>query len=314
MMTGTSLCARILLMTSVPSSLGSMISSTIRCGSKVLNASRAASPSPATWTWKPSRSRACVSIFWSEGSSSTRRILRVTPCRSCTIPTNPSFHPTEPTIACPYSNMTGWGAFPLRRLLRQRRGALPRGLGDALGHLQEIPRLPQLHGLDPRRATPEICGDDSCLVGTLFAGSRPVRRGPCQRLAGEAVQALRVSGLEAAVGDQAPRLQDKDLYHTRLRRRGDDSLHSLGAYHGPGQPHPLYAGDEIPEPGRRLELESRRQPLPLHDKRPEVLLPALAAQQCDDLVHDFAAVLLLAHAHARRAAAHLAVEAGLAIT
>src|SRR5829696_5098834 len=206
------------------------------------------------------------------------------------------------------------GRLPLRRLLRQRRSALPPGPGDALSHLQEIPRLPQLHGLDHRGATPEVGSDDSCLVGTLFAGSRPVRRRPCQRLAGEAGQALRVFGLEAAVGDQTPRLQDKDLYHTRLRRRGDDGLHSLGAYHGPGQPHPLYAGDEIPEPGRRFELEPRRQPLPLRDERPEVLFPALTAQQCDDLVHDFAAVLLLAHAQARRAAAHLAVEAGLAIT
>ena len=31
------------------------------------------------------------------------------------------------------------------------------------------------------------------------------------------------------------------------------------------QPHPLYAGDEVPQPGRRLELEPGRQPLPLPD-------------------------------------------------
>src|SRR5215210_4384341 len=45
-----------------------------------------------------------------------------------------------------------------------------------------------------------------------------------------------------------------------------------------------------------------------------MLLTPLAAQQRDDLVHDLAAVLLLAHAHAGRAAPHLAVEAGLPLS
>ena len=90
------------------------------------------------------------------------------------------------------------------------------------------------------------------------------------------------------MGDQAPRLQDEDLDHTRLRRRGDDGLHPLGVYDRPGEAYPLYAGDQVAQPGRRLELQPGGQPLPLPDERPEVLLAALAAQQRDHLVYDLA--------------------------
>src|ERR687895_2694613 len=143
-------------------------------------------------------------------------------------------------------------------------------------------------------------------MGTVLLGSS-------QHLLGDAPQSGRIAWLEAAVCYKSACAQDEDLDHTRLRRWGDNGLHPLSVHHRPGEAYPLYTGDQVAQPGRSLELQPGGQPFPLPHERPEVLLATLAAQKRDHLVYDPLAVFLLIHAHARRAASHLAVEAGLPI-
>src|SRR5215203_3919452 len=193
-------------------------------------------------------------------------------------------------------------------------GQRGRCLSHPLRRLQEIPRSLQKHGLDHSLPAPEISRDDPRLVRAFLLGTGAVLLRPGQHLVGEARQSGRVARLEAAVGDKTARAQDEDLDHTGLRRWGDDGLHPLSVHYRPGETYPLNAGDQVSQPGGGLELEPRGQPFSLPDERPEVLLATLAAQKRDQLVYDPLAVFVLIHAHARRAASHLAVEADLPIT
>jgi hypothetical protein len=75
MMIGTALPARRRRQTSRPSSFGSMMSRTTRSMSSLAKRASASSPSRACTTRNPSRSSGNVSSFWTESSSSTRRIV-----------------------------------------------------------------------------------------------------------------------------------------------------------------------------------------------------------------------------------------------
>src|SRR5918999_3325838 len=138
---------------------------------------------------------------------------------------------------------------------------------------------------------------------------RPGLLSPEQHFLGEVREAGQIPDLEALVGDQPALREDEDLDYAGLGGGGHDGLHALRAHDGPRQPYPLYPRYEVPKTRRGFELELPGEPLALPDQSRQMLLAALPAQERDHLVYHPAAVILLTHTAARRAAAHLAVEA-----
>ena len=126
MMIGTVLPARSRLQTSSPSSRGSIRSSTTRSTDSSAKRRSASSPSRATTTRKPSRSSGYVRSFWTESSSSTRRMVEASAIALAWYGRRGSLRSayTSPVMAPPPRPSR-----PRRGLRRLRRG-VPRRLAE----------------------------------------------------------------------------------------------------------------------------------------------------------------------------------------